>query len=207
MVGQTRYVLREVANALALGGYQLLSLTDQRLVVASLLLKEAVMRQLRRSADDRRGQSTSEYALILCLVAIVIVAVMMVLGERVSDTASTATGALGDPEEQKTLRVNRIRLTLTTGTSVEAEATIRVKDDDGRNVRGAIISVTWSVNGGSVGTDSGGTDRGGKALISYESDELGSGDVVAVTVTNISKAGYDYSPNSNLETSKQVTVP
>jgi pilus assembly protein Flp/PilA len=47
--------------------------------------------------DRMRGQGMVEYALILVLVAIVVVAVLVTMGQKIQQTFSTITTCLGNP--------------------------------------------------------------------------------------------------------------
>jgi pilus assembly protein Flp/PilA len=53
---------------------------------------------IRRSVDDRRGQQGQgmvEYALILVLIAVVVIAVLIVLGNQVQNVFCNVAGAIG----------------------------------------------------------------------------------------------------------------
>jgi pilus assembly protein Flp/PilA len=53
---------------------------------------------IRRSGDDsrgQRGQGMVEYALILVLIAVVVIAVLIVLGNQVQNVFCNVAGALG----------------------------------------------------------------------------------------------------------------
>ena len=52
------------------------------------------MRTLWRKAKERSGQSLVEYALILALVSIVVIAALSVLGERTKNTFELVDNAL-----------------------------------------------------------------------------------------------------------------
>ena len=54
------------------------------------------MRKLWRKLREKEGQSLVEYALILALVAIVVIAALTTLGEEVSNKMNDVSGTLGN---------------------------------------------------------------------------------------------------------------
>jgi len=54
------------------------------------------MRTLWRKLREKEGQSLVEYALILALVAIVVIAALTTLGEEVSNKMNDVSGTLGN---------------------------------------------------------------------------------------------------------------
>jgi pilus assembly protein Flp/PilA len=48
-------------------------------------------------APAEQGQGLVEYAIILALVAIIVIAVMRLLGPKIGNTFSTISNSLGDP--------------------------------------------------------------------------------------------------------------
>jgi len=71
----------------------------------------------------------------------------------------------------------------------------------------AVVQATWSVNGTVVQTGQATTNRQGIASLSFTSKTLSSGDLVRLTVTNVTAAGYVYKPEDNEEGFDQVTIP
>jgi pilus assembly protein Flp/PilA len=55
------------------------------------LIHRVIDRQLRRE----RGQSMVEYALILVLIAVVVIAVLIILGNQVANVFCNISGAIG----------------------------------------------------------------------------------------------------------------
>jgi Flp pilus assembly pilin Flp len=53
------------------------------------------IRRLLRSLNDKAGQAMVEYALILCLVVVILIMVVMVLGNQVKNTFCNVSGAFG----------------------------------------------------------------------------------------------------------------
>jgi pilus assembly protein Flp/PilA len=63
------------------------------LVDAYLRLRERLLRPHER--DDETGQGMVEYALILILIAVVVIAVLTTLGKRVNNLFSNVSSGLG----------------------------------------------------------------------------------------------------------------
>ena len=53
------------------------------------------LRQLLTSLATERGQGMVEYALILVLIAVVVIAVLVILGNQVTNVFCNITGAIG----------------------------------------------------------------------------------------------------------------
>jgi Flp pilus assembly pilin Flp len=53
------------------------------------------IRRLLTSLNDKAGQAMVEYALILCLVVVILIMVVMVLGNQVKNTFCNVSGAFG----------------------------------------------------------------------------------------------------------------
>jgi len=54
-----------------------------------------LIRQVRRSIRSERGQGMVEYALILVLIAVVVIAVLIILGNQVANVFCNISGAIG----------------------------------------------------------------------------------------------------------------
>ena len=58
-------------------------------------LVELIRRQVERLIRRERGQGMVEYALILVLIAVVVIAVLIVLGNQVQNVFCNISGAMG----------------------------------------------------------------------------------------------------------------
>ena len=58
-------------------------------------LAELIRRQVERLIRSERGQGMVEYALILVLIAVVVIAVLIVLGNQVQNVFCNISGAMG----------------------------------------------------------------------------------------------------------------
>ena len=58
-------------------------------------LAELIRRQVERLMRSERGQGMVEYALILVLIAVVVIAVLIVLGNQVQNVFCNISGAMG----------------------------------------------------------------------------------------------------------------
>ena len=58
-------------------------------------LVELIRRQVERLIRGERGQGMVEYALILVLIAVVVIAVLIVLGNQVQNVFCNISGAMG----------------------------------------------------------------------------------------------------------------
>jgi len=58
-------------------------------------LFELIRRQVDRLIRNERGQGMVEYALILVLIAVVVIAVLIILGNQVQNVFCNISGAIG----------------------------------------------------------------------------------------------------------------
>ncbi len=167
------------------------------------------MKDVRKPTENDSGQSIVEYAAALALVAVVVIASLSALGVKISGTVENTASALpgGDTQSDPVLYVAGIELSVNPGGQVRVTASVTVFDEDGDGVRRATVSASWYVNGTLVETDSDGADGRGRARFTYRSRDLEQGDVVMLTVTNVSASGYEYDSGSNAETSDDILVP
>lgn len=89
---------------------------------------------------------------------------------------------------------------------MRAAATVTIIDASDNPVEGATVYGSWS--GATSDTDSGVTDATGN--VTLESDQVKnapSGTIFTFTVTDVSKSGWDYDSESNVETSDSTPVP
>jgi pilus assembly protein Flp/PilA len=54
-----------------------------------------LIRRLEWATNDQRGQGMVEYALILVLIAVVVIAILMILGNQVQNVFCNISGAMG----------------------------------------------------------------------------------------------------------------
>jgi pilus assembly protein Flp/PilA len=54
-----------------------------------------LIRYVRRSIRSERGQGMVEYALILVMIAVVVIAVLIILGNQVANVFCNISGAIG----------------------------------------------------------------------------------------------------------------
>ena len=63
--------------------------------MALMHLGELIRRRVERVIRSERGQGMVEYALILVLIAVVVIAVLIVLGNQVQNVFCNISGAMG----------------------------------------------------------------------------------------------------------------
>jgi pilus assembly protein Flp/PilA len=63
--------------------------------MASMHIAALIHRVVDRHLRRERGQSMVEYALILVLIAVVVIAVLIILGNQVSNVFCNISGAIG----------------------------------------------------------------------------------------------------------------
>ncbi len=85
-----------------------------------------------------------------------------------------------------------------------ATAEITIEDDNGIPVEGVIVYGQWSEL--TSDSDSGITDTSGKVRLTSDNVKNGSGTFV-FTIVNITKEGWIYDSEANLETSDSITPP
>ncbi len=168
------------------------------------------MSPTQNSSKKRPGQSLVEYAAVLCLVALVVVGAVLALGgwtaDRVEDTTDGFEALQSQPDPGPALHVADIHLKLR-GRRRLVSATVKIVDGDENRAGRATVNVSWFVNGTSVGDESRRTKRGGKVRFSYRGLELGSGDVVRLTVIDVSKSEHWYDSDSNVESADEIEIP
>ncbi len=160
----------------------------------------------------RKSQSLVEYAIILALVALAIVVALASLGGRTSDSVGNTANVLAglgsesepDPDPEVHVGIITLEVHIDHG---HVRGRVTVFDQDGVAVSGATVNIDWFVNGTFSTSESHATDSGGRASFALGLSGLVSGDVVRLTVVNISASGYDYAPASNVETSDEVVFP
>jgi subtilisin len=105
------------------------------------------------------------------------------------------------------MHVKSIEMSLkTAGINVNAIAKVTIVDASDKLVGGATVSGTWS--GATSDSDSGVTDVYGK--VSLQSNKVKnptSGTTFTFTVDNVTKDGWTYNQDANLETYDSITVP
>ena len=158
-----------------------------------------------------------EYAAVLGVVVLVAVAVLSSLGSETSDALAVGGDALQksppsqatepEPEDEPTLHVGGIELTVEERGRPKAAGQVQVLDQDGQPVRRASVSVGWFVNGTHQGTSSGRTGRGGTASVTFKDKDLEHGDVVKLVIGSVSASGYEYDADHNAESEKEARVP
>ena len=150
-----------------------------------------------------------EYAVTLALVAIVVVAMLVALGEKVSNTIGNTATTLGslDTEPELAVHVGGISLSVNTSGQVKVTGIVTVLDQDGDAVSGATVSASWFLNGALVINTSDGTDGQGRARFRYMSGEIEEGDVVRLVVTYVSASDCEYDSDSNVESAEEIVIP
>ncbi|PKP55455.1 hypothetical protein CVT91_15685, partial [Candidatus Atribacteria bacterium HGW-Atribacteria-1] len=87
-----------------------------------------------------------------------------------------------------------------------AVAAVNMVDENGTPVEGAIVSGHWS--GATKDTDSGVTDANGHvSLNSNKVKNPKTGTTFTFTVDNVSKDGWEYYADANVETFDSISVP
>ena len=162
--------------------------------------------------SKRLGQSTTEYALMLALVAMIVAGAIAILGARTSGTITDAGNALAslgtDEDEDEDLEVHVGGIDLEVHLHHDhVRGHVTVFDQDGVAVEHATVNASWFVNGVFAETESGGTNTAGRASFAYGIEELSDGDVVRLAVTSVSASGYAYDSGSNVETQDEVVFP
>ncbi len=89
------------------------------------------------------------------------------------------------------------------GSSYAGKATVWIKDEDTYDVEDAVVYGNWS--GAVSEPDQGTTGSNGK--VTLQSSKVSGGGTFTFTVTNVTKDGYTYDPNQNVETWDSITVP
>ncbi|MFC1968443.1 S8 family serine peptidase [Chloroflexota bacterium] len=85
-----------------------------------------------------------------------------------------------------------------------ASAEVTIEDANGIPVEGMVVYGQWSELTGD--SDSGITDTNGKVVLTSDRMKNSSG-IFVFTVVNITKEGWTYDPEANLETSDSITLP
>ena len=90
---------------------------------------------------------------------------------------------------------------------VNAIATVTIVEENEAPVEGAIVSGHWS--GATTDTDSGLTNENGIAILKSDKVKKHKNKKITFTFTveNVSKDGWTYDSNANVETSDSITVP
>lgn len=117
---------------------------------------------------------------------------------------STAGDPPPPPPENPDMWISAIDMSLSIqGPWKMINAQVRIVDETGAPLSGAAVSISWSgpVNGTANAT----TDANG--IAAFVSPKTKNSGTVIVTVTNVSKAGFDYVPASNVETSDSLAIP
>jgi len=83
-----------------------------------------------------------------------------------------------------------------------ATATVSIADAQGNPVAGATLSGHWE--GTAPDTDSGGTDSQGRVKLSSNAVWKASGTRFTFTVDNVTKGGWTYNPEANIETTDSI---
>jgi len=89
------------------------------------------------------------------------------------------------------------------GKNYAGKAIVWIKDEDTYNVEDATVYGNWS--GAVSEPDQGITGFDGK--VTLQSSNVSGGGTFIFTVTNVTKDGYTYDPNQNVETWDSITVP
>ncbi|HUV40321.1 MAG TPA: choice-of-anchor Q domain-containing protein, partial [Sedimentisphaerales bacterium] len=127
-------------------------------------------------------------------------AICAISGSHMVDNAQVGSGTPGTT----VMYVNDITMSYKkAGINYSGKATVLIKDEDTFNVEGATVYGNWS--GAVSEPDQGTTGSDGK--VTLESSKVSGGGTFTFTVTNITKDGYTYDPNQNVETSDSITVP
>ena len=162
-------------------------------------------------SGKRRAQSLVEYALILSLLAVIVISVLIVLGSKTASAVGSAANSFdGEPTIPSVpyMYVSSISLSVrVTGPWTRVTGDVYVLDEDGGSLRGATVAAAFSVNGDVVDSQSESTTGSGRARFRYSSRDLASGDEVTLEVTGITLSGYEYDPDSNVESSDDVVIP
>lgn len=166
----------------------------------------------------QEGQGLVEYALILVLVAIVVIAVLMLLGPTIADVFAQITGSLmgvggGGGGGGASAHVTSLEFNLngscspTQCTVSSSQARVSIADQDGNPLDSALVSVRFQfVDGSGSGSAYGASGYTGGGWTSWlspspslgsEPRDGGANDGVKVCVTNISATGYSYDSASN----------
>lgn len=98
------------------------------------------------------------------------------------------------------LYVDDISLRKSGKKTIQATATITIKEVDGRPVQNAIFHAHWS--GMTTDVDSGFTNKKGK--VSFASDRVKGNGTFTITVDDVVKYGWIYDSDSNNETSDSI---
>lgn len=127
---------------------------------------------------------------------------------QATDTASQSTTAQSQVSVNNIVQlktyVKKIDLSLVRkGGRIQAVANIYVVDNAGQAVSSAVVYTHWS--GLTSDSDITGTDRTGAAKSIKSDTARAASGTFRITVDNITKAGYVYTPALNLETSDEIS--
>lgn len=122
--------------------------------------------------------------------------------------ASNEASATPSEPVQLTVHVSDVSVSIVNkGINYSGQAAVRVVDQDGIPVSGVQVEGVWTLNSGSIGTDSGSTSDSGEATLDSAKRKAVSGDEFTFSVTGLTGGGYTYDPASDVETSDSATVP
>jgi hypothetical protein len=93
------------------------------------------------------------------------------------------------------------------GANYRASAYVTILDESLSFVKGATVTVNWTLNGRQLNAASNVTDKKGVAKFISSPEKAKSEDIFTVTVTGINKDGYTYDPSSDIKTTDSIAVP
>ncbi len=88
-----------------------------------------------------------------------------------------------------------------------AKGFVRIVDNTGETISGAIVTGVWSLNAEVLKQVSAATNKKGAARLETGKVSMQSGDTLTLTILNASKEGFEYVPTDNVETSDWGMVP
>jgi serine protease len=129
-----------------------------------------------------------------------------------NNNSMTATTTIQAESASLAMYISGISMSLQKrGANYWAIADVTLVDQNNSPVTGATVTGDWVLSDGeidtNINTSSNTTNSSGIARLSSDRVKAKRGDTFQITITNAVKDGYQYAPDSNIETSGSVVVP
>ncbi len=125
-----------------------------------------------------------------------------------TDTNTVLITVNAAPPSGPTIHISNIDITLLKrGPRYNARGLVSIVDDTGMPIQGITVAGEWTLNGAFIMQASEETNKEGVANLDSGKVSTQSGDILTITIINVSKEGFTYDPTENVETSDWVKVP